>query len=606
MRTELIPAPRSMPPWMWRQLSRLTGIDRLDRMYRKLPTDLRGAEFALAALRELGVSFELSQSKYERIPSFGPVVVTANHPFGGIDGLAAIAAIATRRPDLKVIATSVLASIPAIRDLVIAVDNFGLRECRAANVTAARQALRHVWNGGALLIFPAGEVASLDLSQGCIADPAWKRSALTLIRAAKAPVMPLYVHGSNGLSFQLAGLLHPALRTALLPREVANKRGSRLDLRFGEAIPAERIKSMEDTTKLEKFLRIRLYALAAPRPGPANDRHRKFNLASAEPIALAQPTCLLEREIGDLPASALLTELGSLQVYSASAAAIPNVLQELGRLRELTFRAVGEGTGVALDLDIYDRRYEHLFAWDSKKKNLVGAYRLAKIDQLRHSHGRQAFYLTTLFEFREPFFVMLGPALELGRSFVRAEYQRSFAPLLALWRGIGEYVGRNPHYSKLIGPVSISADYDRASHALLVRYLKWHHFNPVLASLIKPRVPFRATHTLANLNRELRGVAGLDTLSDLLPESDAKRQVPVLLRQYLKLGGDIIGFNVDPDFGNCLDCLTIVDLRRTPDSVLSKYMADDTLRRFRAASRFSIARTQRQRVAVNEKQTSYS
>lgn len=584
MKAQLIPPPRPMPPWMWRQLSRLTGVDRLDRMYRKLPTELRGAEFALAALRELGVTFDITQSEYEKVPINGPVVVTANHPFGGIDGLAAIAAIATRRPDLKVIATTALASIPAIRELIIAVDNFSLPERRAANVTAARQALRHVWNGGALLIFPAGEVASLDLSQGCIADPVWKRSAITLIRASKAPVMPLYVHGSNGLGFQLAGLLHPALRTALLPREVTNKRGSRLDLRFGDPVPPAKIEAIDDSAKLEKFLRIRLYALAAPRPGVRNERTKRLSAEAAEPISTPHPAYSLEREIADLPTSSLLTEVGSLRVYSAQAVEIPNVLHEIGRLRETTFRAVGEGTGAALDLDVYDQRYEHLFAWDTKTQNLVGAYRLAKIDQLRRLYGRQAFYLTTLFEFREPFFVMLGPALELGRSFIRTEYQRSFAPLLALWRGIGEYVGRNPRYTKLIGPVSVSADYDRASHAMLVRYLKWHHFNPVMASLIKPRVPFRATHILANLNRELKGVDGLDMLSDLLPESDTKRQVPVLLRQYLKLGGEVVGFNIDPDFGHCLDCLTVVDLRRTPDSVLSKYMSTATLRRFRSVT----------------------
>jgi putative hemolysin len=569
---------------MWRQLSRLTGVDRLDRMYRKLPTELRGAEFALAALRELGVTFDITQSEYEKVPINGPVVVTANHPFGGIDGLAAIAAIATRRPDLKVIATTALASIPAIRELIIAVDNFSLPERRAANVTAARQALRHVWNGGALLIFPAGEVANLDLSQGCIADPVWKRSAITLIRASKAPVMPLYVHGSNGIGFQLAGLLHPALRTALLPREVTNKRGSRLDLRFGDPVPPAKIEAIDDSAKLEKFLRIRLYALAAPRPGVRNERTKRLSAEAAEPISTPHPAYSLEREIADLPTSSLLAEVGSLRVYSAQAVEIPNVLHEIGRLRETTFRAVGEGTGAALDLDVYDQRYEHLFAWDTKTQNLVGAYRLAKIDQLRRLYGRQAFYLTTLFEFREPFFVMLGPALELGRSFIRTEYQRSFAPLLALWRGIGEYVGRNPRYTKLIGPVSVSADYDRASHAMLVRYLKWHHFNPVMASLIKPRVPFRATHILANLNRELKGVDGLDMLSDLLPESDTKRQVPVLLRQYLKLGGEVVGFNIDPDFGHCLDCLTVVDLRRTPDSVLSKYMSTATLRRFRSVT----------------------
>jgi len=361
-------------------------------------------------------------------------------------------------------------------------------------------------------------------------------------------VMPLYVHGSNGLGFQLAGLLHPALRTALLPREVTNKRGSRLDLRFGDPVPPAKIKAIDDSAKLEKFLRIRLYALAAPRPGVRNERTKRLSAEAAEPISTPHPAYSLEREIADLPTSSLLTEVGSLRVYSAQAVEIPNVLHEIGRLRETTFRAVGEGTGAALDLDVYDQRYEHLFAWDTKTRNLVGAYRLAKIDQLRRLYGRQAFYLTTLFEFREPFFVMLGPALELGRSFIRTEYQRSFAPLLALWRGIGEYVGRNPRYTKLIGPVSVSADYDRASHAMLVRYLKWHHFNPVMASLIKPRVPFRATHILANLNRELKGVDGLDMLSDLLPESDTKRQVPVLLRQYMKLGGEVVGFNIDPEF----------------------------------------------------------
>jgi putative hemolysin len=570
-----------MPLWIWRQLSRVTGIERLDRMYRQLPSGLQGADFSLAALRELGVSFDITESEYEHIPTEGPVIIAANHPFGGIDGLAAIAAIATRRPDFKVIATTALASIPALTKLVIAVDNFGLPNKRGSNVIAVRQALRHVWGGGAILIFPAGEVASLDLSKGCITDPAWKRSATTLIRSAKAPVVPLYVHGSNSVGFQLAGLLHPALRTALLPREVANKRGKRLDLRFGNPIPSERIATIDDSDKLEKLLRIRLYALAAPRPSIVDQQKKAPVASSAAPIEPAQPNYLLQREIDSLMPSSLLTELGSLQVFVAGAAEVPTILREIGRLREETFRAVGEGTGASVDLDIFDQRYEHLFAWDSKKRCIVGAYRLVKIDRIRREHGRQGFYLTTLFDFREPFFVMMGPALELGRSFIRPEYQRGFAPLLALWRGIAEYISRNPRYSKLIGPVSISADYDQASHALLVRYLKWHHFDPVMASLVKPRAPFRATHTLANLNREAQGIDGLDALSDLLPEQDAKRQVPVLLRQYLKLGGQVVGFNVDSNFGNCLDCLTIVDLKKTPDSVLSKYMSAESLQRFR-------------------------
>jgi putative hemolysin len=267
-------------------------------------------------------------------------------------------------------------------------------------------------------------------------------------------------------------------------------------------------------------------------------------------------------------------------VYCAPAALLPLTLRELGRLRERTFRAVGEGTGRSADIDAFDEYYEHLFIWNAAAREIVGAYRVGRTDRIARRFGKQGLYTSTLFEYHDLFFKLLGPALELGRSFVRAEHQKSFAPLLLLWRGIGEYVGRHPEYCKLLGPVSISNDYCLLSRTLLVRFLRQRNFDPLAPAMVRPRQPFRGQLSL----RSLGGVQpdNLQTLSALLAglEPDGK-STPVLLRQYLKLGGRVLGFNIDPEFGNSLDCLVLVDLRRTDPHVLEKYMSEAAFGSFR-------------------------
>jgi putative hemolysin len=543
--------------------------------------------FAVAAhaLRELHVDVRLSPTDLDRIPAMGGVVITANHPFGGLDGLIAIAAIGDRRRDLRILANAELARIEELSTLIIPVDPFGGSKAARANVAGLRQALRWVERGGALLMFPAGEVSHLHLRSASITDPPWSTTAARLVRLADAPVVPFYIAGANSVLFQVAGLVHPRLRTMLLPAELANKSGARVQARIGAPIQPARYHQMGSDQHLAAYLRLRTYGLKADTGPEAAPEEPVAAARGAEPIAAEVQPERIAREIGALPEASLLASAGNLRVHLASAREIPWTLQEIGRLRELTFRAVGEGTGRSSDIDLFDDYYQHLVLWDAEARRIAGGYRLGRTDEICRRFGRRGLYTSTLFEYGDLFLGLLGPALELGRSFVRVEYQRSFTSLMLLWKGIAEYVGRNPRYCRLIGPVSISNEYQPLSRELQVSFLRARLLDPLTAS-VRPKRAFRRRLSLRSVGIEPKWPADIDQLSTLVAglEPDGKG-APVLLRQYLRLGGKVLGFSVDPDFGNALDCLILVDLRKTEPRVLRKYMSESAWARFQQKHR---------------------
>jgi putative hemolysin len=570
--------------WTRLLLAFAPGLARLHRIHEQVGSIPDPYDAAAFVLSDLGVGLDLLPGEEAYIPSSGPVVFTSNHPFGGLDGLAAIAALGRRRRDLRVLANPEIALLNGVGSLFIPVDPFGGSAATRANVAAMRQALRWVQGGGALLIFPAGEVSHLSLATWSVTDPPWSTTAARLVRLSGAPVVPMYFEGTNSLLFHLAGLVHPRLRTLLLPHELANKRSTRVRVHIGERLSPERLGQIATDEQLAAQLRLKTYLLAnasadAPEARPAAGR-------ALEPVADPVNPETLAAEIEALPASMLLVRQGKLRVYCAPTARIPWTLQELGRLREITFRAVGEGTGRSADIDVFDDYYEHLFIWNGEAREIVGAYRLGRTDEIGGRFGPRGLYTWTLFDYNELFLKLLGPALELGRSFVRAEHQKSFVSLMLLWKGIGEYVGRNPRYCRLIGPVSISNDYRPVSRELLVGFLRKHTFNALAPTLVRPRRPFRGRFSLRSLGGNGLTLGDIETLSTVVAdiEPDGKG-APVLLRQYLKLGGRMLGFNVDPDFGDALDCLVLVDLRRTAPRVLQKYMSGESWQRFSRAHR---------------------
>ena len=287
------------------------------------------------------------------------------------------------------------------------------------------------------------------------------------------------------------------------------------------------------------------------------------------------PTFLLS-EVAALPASSHLADQGDLVAYLATAPQIPQLLEEIGRLREISFQAVGEGTGHEIDLDRFDKHYLHLFLWDHKQEQIAGAYRLAPTDKVIAEHGPEGLYCSTLFEFEAPFLKHLNPALELGRSFVVPAYQKSLAPLLALWKGIACYVSRNPRYHRLFGPVTISQDYAPISQDLIVRFLRENRWNRELGPLVRPLNPFPGNPDISPR------LESIDQVSARIAESEPDgKGIPILLRQYLKLNATLLEFNLDPAFSNCLDALILVDLHEAPDAALCRYMGKEAFAKFK-------------------------
>ncbi|OQX09517.1 MAG: hypothetical protein BWK76_22060 [Desulfobulbaceae bacterium A2] len=571
--------PATGRPWLDQlaagSLERLLGLTRLDHAYRRLGPSDDCDEFIAKACAALDITLHFPASELAHIPADGPVLVVANHPFGGIEGLLLAGLLRRVRPDVRVMANYLLSRIPELADIFIAVDPFG--GPRAGNATGLRQSLRWLRDGGVLLVFPAGEVSHWQRGHGAVTDPPWQEGIARLAQLSGARVLPIYLYGNNSLGFHVAGLLHPRLRTALLAKELLNKRNKKVALRIGQAMEPAEYKDLTPAA-LTQFLRLRTYLLGAMREELASPPALQIPAAcgpSAEGDACA-------REVAALAPEQTLAAAGEFAVYLAHAAQIPSLLREIGRLREQSFRAVGEGTGQDIDLDEFDVDYLHLFVWHTKKNELVGGYRLGLVDHILARRGRKGLYTRQLFRMKKKLFQQMGPAIELGRSFVRTEYQRSFTPLLLLWKGIAAFVVRNPAYCTLFGPVSISSSYSPVSRQLIMDFLQTVELDSELARCVRPRKkPARGQRCWGNT--ELATLGEIEHISRLLAgfEPDG-RGVPVLLRQYLKLGGRILGFNVDENFNDAIDALIMVDLSRCDSRSLERYMGREAARDFLA------------------------
>jgi putative hemolysin len=536
--------------------------------------------FSARALAALDVVCDVADTDLARIPKTGPLIVVANHPFGGLDGLALLSLLQRVRPDVKVMANHLLRVIPELHDAMLFVDPYGGPTSRAGNLAAMRQALKWVKGGGALGVFPAGEVSGIDFRSRSIVDKPWSESIARLVQATEATVVCVWFEGRNSAIFQVAGLAHPILRTLLLPHELLNKRRSRLRVQVGNRIAPSRLAEFENATDLAAYMRVRTYVLKGRDATRTPHRTPRAEL----PVGAAQDPQALAADVASLTPDHTLIASGNFRAIVARSHEIPNVLKELGRLREITFRGVGEGTGKPVDLDAFDHHYLHLFVWNEAKRDLVGAYRLGLTDEIIPRLGVGGLYTSTLFHYRRGMLDKLTPGIELGRSFVRPEYQKEYAPLLLLWKGIGRFVGLHPRYRMLFGTVSISNDYHSMTRQLLIAFLKTGNYVSNLARLITPRRPPPIAPPREMDPRFATTARSIEDVDELVAEIESdRRRVPVFLRQYLKLRAKLLAFNVDPDFGDVLDGLMLVDLTQVDPAVLGRYMGRENVASYLAS-----------------------
>lgn len=539
--------------------------------------------FADKALEVMGVALDLNEAAIEAIPRQGPLVVVANHPFGGIEGVILASVLRRVRPDVKLLANEMLACIPELRESFFFIDVFGdSAQAKRNNAAAVRQAMSWVGQGHALGVFPSGAVSHFTLRQRHVADPPWQSATARIIQRTKATVVPIFFDGRNSNLFQVAGMLHPALRAAMLPHELLKRKRSRVSMAIGAAITPERTNKLECREELTNYLRVRTYLL---RP-----RHRKVDTTTRPddshyaPINPPESPERLADEINPLPPEQTLLSSGEYDVVIARRPQMSSLLREIGRLREITFRQVGEGSGKASDLDRFDEHYLHLLVWNRVTAEIVGSYRMGPTDEILPRLGVKGLYTSTLFDFRKKLIKQVTPALELGRSFVHPDYQRSFQPLQLLWKGIATYAQQNPRYRHLFGPVSISANYTSMSKKLLMTFLQLHRFLPSLASQIRPKNPPSRRRVRDWDAAAFSTVASdLEEVGQLVREIEADgKPMPVLLRQYLKLNAQFLGFNVDPEFGNVLDGLMLIDIPQMPQTLGRRYFGKDEWIAYRA------------------------
>lgn len=539
------------------------------------------ASFIDRVLDAMRVRVAATDLDLAHVPVSGPLLVAANHPRGALDGLILLSLLRTVRPDVRVVANHILARIPELHEHAFFVDPFGGPTAESRSLAGLRAA--HLWlrRGGALVMFPSGEVAHR-LEHGVPLESDWSTSMGRLALQSGAQVLPVALDGRNSDWFYRAGRLHPLLRTAMLGREFLRARGANVRVAIGQPMSPRacgtgqtRVAATDaDTTSITQ-------RTLDPRRTTEATRACVQAMAVTGVSHPCDDGDRLRAEIAALDASACFVSSGAFRVFCATADQIPLTLREIGRLRADTYRAAGEGTSAEYNLDRFDKAYQHLFVWDEHKRAVVGAYRLGLTDRLVASAGVGALYTRTLFDFDDRLLAQLPPAIELGRSFVRTEYQRLPQPLLLLWKGIGQFVRQHPHYRVLFGPVSVSARYCDASHGLLVSFLEQHRLDHRLTARVAPRHPFVG-------QRPMSGATSLDadalerTIASLEPDG---KGVPVLLRHYLRLGARALGFGVDPDFGAVLDVLMMVDLAAVEPALLSRYLGRDEARAYLARHR---------------------
>ena len=547
-------------------LMKLLRLSKLNAIYNRTKK-FEGIDFLNKLLDEFEIKFEIPEEDFKNIPKEGAFITISNHPLGGIDGILLLKLLLEKRPDFKIMANFLLQRIEPLAPYVLPVNPFEDRKDVKSSVVGFKHTIAHLKEGKPLGLFPAGEVSVTKEGQ-LMVDKPWEEAAMKLAKKAKVPIVPIYFHAKNSKLFYFLASLSDTLRTAKLPSELLTQKQRTIYIRIGKPISVAMQDEHTDLADFTEFLRKKTYILAN-----AFEQDKKFlplpNVLKSNKGTIQQD--LIEKEVENVTKKDYrLLKNNNYEVFLAPYQEIPNIMKEIGRLREITFREVGEGTNASSDVDKFDLYYHHLFLWDNEAKKIAGAYRMGLGAEIFPKYGIEGFYTHDLFRFEPELYDMMSKTIEMGRAFIISEYQQKPMPLFLLWKGIAHTTLRYPEHSFLLGSVSISNQFSNFSKSLMIEFMKSNFYDPYIAQYVRPKKEFKVKlkdedkdfifdETKADLNK-------FDKLIDELEPGNLR--LPVLIKKYIKQNAKVIAFNVDPLFNNSVDGLMYIRISDLPESTM--------------------------------------
>ncbi|MFV9551653.1 GNAT family N-acyltransferase [Algibacter sp. PT7-4] len=560
-------------------LMKTLKISTLNRIYKR-HKHLNDLPFLDAILNDFQIKFEIPEADLKRLPKDGAYITISNHPLGGIDGILLLKLMLEQRNDFKIIANFLLHRIVPLKPYIMPVNPFEDRKDVKSSIAGFKNAILHIKNGHPLGIFPAGEVSTYRDGK-LVVDKPWEEAAMKLIKKAEVPVVPIYFHAKNSKLFYKLSKISDTFRTAKLPSELLTQKRRTIKVRIGKPISVNDQKEHGTLKEFSEFLRRKTYMLS----NAFEDKSKILDNISSTlktpkiPKNIVTPVDnkLMVAEVDALRKNdSRLLESKNYEVFLAQAKNIPNILREIGRLREITFREVGEGTNEAIDLDAFDNYYHHMFLWDSEIKVLAGAYRMGLGSKIFAQFGIDGFYLQDLFRFEPELYKMMSESIEMGRAFIIKEYQQKPMPLFLLWKGIVHTTLRHPEHKYLIGGVSISNQFSNFSKSLMVEFMKSHYYDPYIAQYVHPKKEFKVK--LKDADKDFvfdEAEADLNKFDKFIDEIEpGALRLPVLLKKYIKQNARLVAFNVDPLFNNSVDGLMYIRIADLPESTVKPVMEE--------------------------------
>ncbi|HOD09300.1 MAG TPA: lysophospholipid acyltransferase family protein [Flavobacterium sp.] len=558
-------------------LMKVLKISTLNKIYDR-NKHLSELEFLNAILDEFQIKFEIPEEDLKRLPKDGAYITISNHPLGGIDGILLLKLMLEREPNFKIIANFLLHRIEPMKPYIMPVNPFENHKDAKSSVIGIKETLRHLSDGKPLGMFPAGEVSTYKDGK-LVVDKAWEEGAIKVIRKSQVPVVPIYFHAKNSRLFYLLSKIGDTLRTAKLPSELLTQKDRVIKVRVGKPISVAEQNEHKTIEEYSEFLRKKTYMLA----NSFNEESKLLTVPNLKipksPKKIVTPANQdkMVEEVAKLrDTDCRLLQSKNYEVFFTKADVIPNILHEIGRLREITFREVGEGTNESIDLDKYDNYYYHMFLWDDETKQIAGAYRMGLGSEIFPKYGMEGFYLNDLFRFESELHEMMQNSIEMGRAFIIKEYQQKPMPLFLLWRGIIHTTLRYPEHKFLLGGVSISNQFTDFSKSLMIEFMKSNYYDPYIAQYVHPKKEFKVK--LKDADKDFifdEAEADLNKFDKIIDELEpGSLRLPVLIKKYIKQNARLVAFNVDPLFNNAIDGLMYIRIADIPESTMKPVMEE--------------------------------